>query len=62
MWLLSYMYLFCWKGKFYVNYLVDFATTGQVLPLKNMQQVIQFCKEEGLVLLADEVREHQSIS
>lgn len=56
------MYLFCWKDKFYVNYLVDFATTGQVLPLKNMQQVIQFCKEEGLVLLADEVREHQSIS
>ena len=56
------MYLFCWKDKFYVNYPVDFATTGQVLPLKNMQQVIQFCKEEGLVLLADEVRKHQSIS
>jgi alanine transaminase len=29
--------------------------TGQVLSKSNMQQVVQFCKDKGLVLLADEV-------
>ncbi|CAM6092490.1 unnamed protein product [Calypogeia fissa] len=29
--------------------------TGQVLAEENQQQIIQFCKEEGLLLLADEV-------
>ncbi|CAO2824649.1 unnamed protein product [Amaranthus hypochondriacus] len=29
--------------------------TGQVLALENQKQIVEFCKEEGLVLLADEV-------
>ncbi|XP_019440485.1 PREDICTED: alanine aminotransferase 2-like isoform X2 [Lupinus angustifolius] len=28
--------------------------TGQVLPKENQQEIVKFCKEEGLVLLADE--------
>lgn len=35
----------------------DFVTSsvGQVLSEENQQGIVQFCKEEGLVLLADEV-------
>merc|ERR1711907_657964 len=29
--------------------------TGQVLSLENQKQIIDFCKREGLILLADEV-------
>ncbi|CDY50645.1 BnaC06g24380D [Brassica napus] len=29
--------------------------TGQVLPVENQRDIVEFCKKEGLVLLADEV-------
>ena len=29
--------------------------TGQVLSLENQKQIVEFCKKEGLILLADEV-------
>lgn len=29
--------------------------TGQILPYENQVDVVKFCKEEGIVLLADEV-------
>jgi alanine transaminase len=32
--------------------------TGQVLSEGNQQDIVQFCKDEGLVLLADEVYQH----
>jgi alanine transaminase len=32
--------------------------TGQVLAEENQQSILQFCRDEGLVLLADEVSIH----
>jgi len=35
--------------------LLFFPLLGQVLPYENIRDIIKFCKEEKLVLLADEV-------
>ena len=29
--------------------------TGQVLSIENQKQIVAFCKEHGIILLADEV-------
>ena len=34
---------------------VLFGATGQVLSYDNIQEIIQFAKEEGLFIMADEV-------